>query len=210
MGSGIYLTKIRQVNKAREKYVVELSTREVKKYIMEVNGWTSREYDKKYDIFKNKLRAYENYQRSHGMLTPRQSPMQLLYKQARARERDGANYKPSIKMQRINSFTSVSSGKAGQRALRGKKYQDRRSRLYEQATNLQFEGLLKANPKAREIAEAIKDPVRREQALADFANAIRAKVDEEDRVTAEEAIPFSGEVSGSDSVIDFAIEDYLE
>lgn len=186
-----------------------MSSREVKAYIMKQNGWTSRQYDKQYDIFKNKLRAYENYERAHGVTSPRQSPTQLLYKEAKAKAREGADYTPSIKMRRIRSFTSVSSGKAGQKALQGQRYQARRTQLYEEATSKQFKGLIDNNPKAKEIAERIKDPVKREQALADYANAIHAKIDEEGKAQENEAIPF-GETFGSDDTVDFDIEAYLD
>ena len=201
MGSGLY----KMVKGQR----VEMSSREVKAYIMKQNGWTSRQYDKQYDIFKNKLRAYENYERAHGVTSPRQSPTQLLYKEAKAKAREGADYTPSIKMRRIRSFTSVSSGKAGQKALQGQRYQARRAQLYEEATSKQFKGLIDNNPKAKEIAERIKDPVKREQALADYANAIHAKIDEEGKAQENEAIPF-GETFGSDDPADFDIEAYLD
>ena len=201
MGSGLY----KMVKGQR----VEMSSREVKAYIMKQNGWTSRQYDKQYDIFKNKLRAYENYERAHGVTSPRQSPTQLLYKEAKAKAREGADYTPTIKMRRIRSFTSVSSGKAGQKALQGQRYQARRAQLYEEATSKQFKGLIDNNPKAKEIAERIKDPVKREQALADYANAIHAKIDEEGKAQENEAIPF-GETFGSDDIVDFDIEDYLD
>ena len=200
MGSGLY----KMVKGQR----VEMSSREVKAYIMKQNGWTSSQYDKQYDIFKNKLRAYENYERAHGITSKRQSPTQLLYKEAKAKAREGANYTPSIKMQRIKSFTSVSSGKAGQKALLGQRYQARRAQLYEEATNKQFKGLIDNNPTAKEIVERIKDPVKREQALADYANKIHAKIDEEGKAQENEAIPF-GETFGSDDVVDFDISDYL-
>ena len=201
MGSGIY----KMVKGAR----VEMSSREVKQYIMKQNGWTSQQYDRQYDIFKNKLRAYENYERMHGRTAQRQSPTQLLFKEAKAKASEGADYTPSIKMQRIRSFTSVSSGKAGQRALQGRLYQRRRSALYEEATTKQFNGLIENNAKAREIAERIKDPVKREQALADYANKIHAKIDEEGKAQENEAIPF-GETFGSGDDIDFDIEDYMD
>ena len=180
---------------------VEMSSREVKAYIMKQNGWTSSQYDKQDDIFKNKLRAYENYERAHGVTSKRQSPTQLLYKEAKAKAREGANYTPSIKMRRIRSFTSVSSGKAGQKALQGQRYQARRAQLYEEAT--------RNNPTAKEIAERLKDPVKREQALADYANKIHAKIDEEGKAQENEAIPF-GETFGSDDPVDFNIEDYMD
>lgn len=201
MGSGLY----KMVKGQR----VEMSSREVKAYIMKQNGWTSRQYDKQYDIFKNKLRAYENYERAHGVTSPRQSPTQLLYKEAKAKAREGADYTPSIKIRRIRSFTSVSSGKAGQKALQGQRYQARRAQLYEEATSKQFKGLIDNNPKAKEIAERIKDPVKREQALRDYANKIHAKIDEEGKAQENEAIPF-GETIGSDDPVDFDIEDYLD
>lgn len=201
MGSGIY----KMVKGQR----VEMSSREVKAYIMKENGWTSSQYDKQYDIFKNKLRAYENYERAHGATSQRQSPTQMLYKEAKAKAREGGDYKPSIKMQRIRSFTSVSSGKAGQRALQGRRYQARRAQLYEEATNKQFKGLIDNNATAKEIAERIKDPVKREQALADYANKIHAKIDEEGKAQENEAIPF-GETFGSDDPVDFDIDAYLD
>lgn len=201
MGSGLY----KMVKGQR----VEMSSREVKAYIMKQNGWTSSQYDKQYDIFKNKLRAYENYERAHGVTSQRQSPAQLLYKEAKAKAREGGDYKPSIKMQRIRSFTSVSSGKAGQKALQGQRYQARRAKLYEEATSKQFKGLIDNNPTAKEIAERIKDPVKREQALADYANQIHAKIDEEGKAQENEAIPF-GETFGSDDPVDFDIEAYLD
>ena len=201
MGSGIY----KMVKGAR----VEMSSREVKQYIMKQNNWTSQQYDKQYDIFKNKLRAYENYERAHGVAQQRQSPTQLLFKEAKAKAREGADYKPSIKMERIRRFTSVSSGQAGQKALQGKRYQARRASLYEEATTRQFKGLIDNNAKAKEIAQRIKDPVKREQALADYANKIHAKIDEEGKAQENEAIPF-GETFGSGDDIDFDIEDYMD
>lgn len=201
MGSGIY----KNVKGQR----VEMSSREVKKYIMKVNNWTSSQYDKQYDIFKNKLRAFENYERAHGVSTPKQSPSQLLYREAKTKAREGSNYTPSIKMKRIRSFTSVSSGKAGQKALQGRRYQARRAQLYEEATNKQFQELIDKNPMAKEIAERIKDPVKREQALADYANKLHAKIDEKGRAQENEAIPY-GETYGSDEVIDFDFDKYLD
>ena len=201
MGSGIY----KMVRGGR----VEMSSREVKQYIMKQNNWTSQQYNKKYDIFKNKIRAYENYERAHGVTKQRQSPAQLLFKEAKAKAREGSDYKPSIKMERIKRFTSVSSGRAGQKALQGKLYQARRASLYKEATSKQFKGLIDNNAKAKEIAERINDPVKREQALADYANKIRAKFDEEGKAQENEAIPF-GETFGSGDDVDFDIEYYME
>lgn len=187
---------------------IKMTSREVKTYIMKVNGWTSEQYNKQYDITRNKLRAYEAYERKSGRSTETQSVQSLLFKEAKAKKRMGAEYTPSIKMQRIRSFTSVSSGKAGQKALTGKRYTQRRAKTYEDATFKQFKGLINNNPQARYIYESISDPVKREQALTDFANQLGAKINEQDIVNENEAIPF-GETYGSSDEIDFDIEDYL-
>ena len=202
MGSGIY----KMVKGQR----VEMSSREVKAYVMKQNGWTSQQYDKQYDIFKNKLRAYEKYERAHGAPLKRQSPAQVLFKEAKAKAREGANYTPSIQMQRIRQFTSVSSGKAGQRALQSERYNKRITAIYEQATNKAFEELIKINAKAREISEKITDAVKREQALKAYADLLHARMDEQGKVTDTEAIPYSSETIGSDYSVDFDIEAYLD
>lgn len=194
------------------KYVggkrVVMTNREVKAYIMKQNGWNSTQYKKQYDIFKNKLRAYENYERASGKQVTSQSPVEVLFREAKAKARDGVNYTPSIKMQRIRSFTSVSSGKAGQKALQGHLYRQRRASTYEDATYKQFKGLINSNDKAKAIYDIIKDPVMREKALSDYANKLHAKINEQDEVLESEAIPF-GETYGSDEQIDFDIENYL-
>ena len=205
MGSGLY-----KIVKGER---VEMSSREVKQYIMKQNNWTSSQYDKQYDIFKNKLRAYENYERAHGVTSSRQSPTQLLFKEAKAKAREGADYSPSLKMRRIRSFTSVSSGKAGQKALQGKRYQARRQALYEYATAKQFEGFIRDNPMAKKSSDTIKDPVKREQALRDYANKLNAKIAESEKEAKAEqertGIPYDREVFGSDDVVDFDIDAYL-
>lgn len=195
------------------KYVngerVKMTSREVKAYIMKVNGWTTDQYNKQYDIMRNKVRAYEAYERQSGRQVQSQSVQSLLFKEAKAKKRMGADYKPSIKMQRIRSFTSVSSGKAGQKALQGQRYRQRRAKTYEDATYKQFKGLIESNPQAKFIYDSISDPVKREQAMTDYANKLGAKIDEQDQVNENEAIPF-GETYGSTDEIDFGIEDYLE
>lgn len=195
------------------KYVngqrVKMTNREVKAYIMKVNGWTTEQYNKQYDIMRNKVRAYEAYERNSGRKVTSQSVQGLLFKEAKAKKRMGSDYKPSIKMQRIRSFTSVSSGKAGQKALTGKRYRQRRAKTYEDATYKQFKGLIENNPQAKAIYDAIDDPVKREEAMTAYANKLGAKINEQDEVNENEAIPF-GETYGSTDEIDFDIEDYLE
>ncbi len=187
---------------------VKMTSREVKQYIMKQNKWTSEQYNKQYDILRNKLRAFESYERMSGKDVQTQSVQSLLFKEAKAKKREGANYKPSIKMQRIRSFTSVSSGKAGQKALTGKRYMQRRTASYEDATYKQFSGFIDNNPQAKFIYESIKDPIKREQALIAYAEKVKARINEQDEVEEAEAIPY-GETYGSDTAFDFDITPYL-
>ena len=187
---------------------IKMTSREVKQYIMKQNKWTSDQYNKQYDILRNKLRAYESYERASGKKVQTQSVQSLLYKEAKAKKREGVNYKPSIKMQRIRSFTSVSSGKKGREALTHERYRARRTATYEDATYKQFGGFIEANPQAKFIYESVKDPVKREKALSDYANKVKAKINEQDEVEENEAIPY-GEVYGSDTQFDFDITPYL-
>lgn len=186
---------------------VKMTNREVKAYIMKQNRWTSEQYNKQYDILRNKLRSYEAYEKASGVSVKQQSVQSLLFKEAKAKQRLGKEYSPSIKMQRIRSFTSVSSGRAGQRALQGQIYMQRRATTFEDATYRQFKGLVESNKQAELIYKSIKDPVKREKALTDFANKMHAKINEQDEVVESEAIPF-GETYGSDESIDFDIDAY--
>ena len=197
-------------NKQGQTVKVKMTPSQIKAEIMKINKWTPEQYKKNYDIFKNKLRSYEAFERASGVDVETQSARDLLYKEAKAKKRFGNNYQPSIKMQRIREFTSISSGKALEKALQSKKYTTAREMTYSAKSYKQFEGLIRSNPKAQEIWNNVKDPVKREQALVDLANKINAKIDEQTKAMKEsgEAIP-SGEVFGSSDVIEFDISAYM-
>lgn len=196
----------KQIYQTRNGVRVALTAREIKSYVMKERGWTSDQYSKEYDKLRNRLRAYEGFQRQSGVSVEAQSPASILYFESRARKREGAEYQPSLELQRIKSFPSISSGKALGRAL------ERRSesfaRRYTETTNKVFAGLIAANPAAAEIAERVTDPVKRERALIDLATKLHARQDAAGRVQASSAIPF-GQAVGSDEAIDFDIESYL-
>ena len=206
------------------KYVkgerVKMTSKEVKAFIMKQNKWTSDQYNKQYDILRNKLRAFEAYERASGKDITKQSVRSLLFKEAKAKQTNKGSYKPSIKMQRIRAFTSVSSGKAGQKALQSKVYNERRSGLYQDATYKQFKGLIDTNAMADKIYKEIKNPVMREKALADYADTLhygiqsvneKIKQDQQEQEDSEdeENIPFYGEIIGSDEEFDFDLSEYL-
>lgn len=197
-------------NKQGQTVKIKMTPSQIKAEIMKINKWTPEQYKKQYDIFKNKLRSYEAFERASGVNVETQSARDLLYKEAKAKKRFGNNYQPSIKMQRIREFTSISSGKALEKALQSKKYTTAREMTYSAKSYKQFEGLINSNPKAKEIWNNVTDPVKREQALVDLANKINAKIDEQTKAMKEsgEAIP-SGEVFGSSDVIEFDISAYM-
>ena len=196
----------KQIYQMRDGVRVPMTAREVKAFVMKERGWSSEQYNREYDKLRNRLRAYEAYQRQSGLTVEAQSPASVLYFESRARRREGADYKPSLELQRIKSFPSVSSGKALSRTL--ERSNERLERIYSRTTDKAFARLIEVNPTAAEIYETIDDPVRREQALKDFAELLHAKQDAAGRVQASSAIPF-GQAVGSDEEIDFDIEAYL-
>ncbi len=186
---------------------VALKASEVKNFIMKVNNWNAVQYQKEYDIFKNKLRTLENFE---GVpKAERESPVELLYKQAKAKKRYGADYQPSIKLQRILSTSAYSSSlKRQQQLLKNQSYIERLQKRYRESTNKAFKGLLEKNPVAKEINEKIKDPVQREKALIDLADKLHARINEQGVITDLGGIPF-GESVGSSDGIDFELTPYL-
>lgn len=186
---------------------VALKASEVKNFIMKVNNWNADQYQKEYDIFKNKLRTLENFE---GVpKAERESPVELLYKQAKAKKRYGSDYQPSIKLQRILSTSAYSSSpKRQKQLLKNQRYVEKLQKRYEETTFKTFKGLIEKNPTAKEIFDKIKDPVQREKALIDLSDALRARINEQGVVTDLGGIPF-GESFGSPDSIDFDLTPYL-
>ena len=186
----------------------QVTTSEAKAYIMKVNQWNEDQYNKQRYLLKNKLRAYESFKRRGGASVKPQSPVELLYKTAKAKERQGASYRPSIEMRRIQSFTSIGSEKALRKAETGKRYLASAGQRFETYTGLAFQKFIETNPVAAKIFVDVKDPVKREQALKELANKLHAKQNEDGRVEESSAIPI-GEVTGSDEFTDFDYSKYL-
>ena len=193
---------------------IAMSSREVKQFIMEQNGWTAETYRKQYDIFKNKLNAYESYQRSRGVTVEHQSTTALLFKEAKSKRTYGKDYKPSMKMQQIRSFSAYSITKGRQLAqgesASARRYQAKETAKYEAYVQRRFGGLIESNSTAQEIDELIKDPVKKERALSELANKLNAKITDDEVKEAAEAIPISTEHYGSSDEIDFDISEYLD
>ena len=169
---------------------------EVKETIMKANKWTEDQYKKQFYLFRNKLKAYENYRKAHGANVKEQSPLEVLYKQAKTKIREGENYEPSLEMKRIQSFSAVSITK-GRRLAEDleSEYSRRRGTQFAATTEAAFKGFIEQVPKAQEIMDKIKDPVTREEALKDLADHVHAKQLPNGEVA-------SGEAVGSDNAAD--------
>lgn len=151
-----------------------ITKKEMRQTIMTANNWTAEQYRKQYDIFKNKLRFYEEVQRSRGVKEyqaggekAQQSPQELLYKIARAKQRFGADYEPSQEVEQIQSVTahSISKGRKIAAQASSKSYQAAVSKI----VNIRFKGFIEYYDKAEEITKAITDPIAQEAALTAFA-----------------------------------------
>lgn len=183
----------------------KVTARQKKAAIMAANEWTEEQYRKHYDIFKNKLRAYENYRRAHGAEVETQSPQDVLYRAAKAKKREGAAYSPSLEMQRIQSFSAVSITK-GRRLAEDfeSEYSRRRGETFAATTLQAFAGFIRDVGKAQEIVDTIKDPVKQEEALKALAEHVHAKQRPNGEV-------FGGEVYGSDEAAeDFYYSQWLD
>ena len=70
--------------------------------------------------------------------------------------------------------------------------------------------MIQKNKTAREISEKLSgDPLKREQALSDYANKLHLEIEQQTNKIKGEAIPFSDQNYGSDVSIDFDIDSYL-
>ena len=193
---------------------ITMSSREVKQFIMEQNGWTAETYRKQYDIFKNKLNAYESYQRSRAVAVENQSTTDLIFKEAKSKKTYGNDYKPSMKMQQIKSFSAYSITKGRQLAqgdsASARRYQAKETAKYEAYVQRRFGGLIESNPTAQNIDELIKDTVKKEKALSELASKLNPKITDDEVKEASEVIPISTEHYGSSDEIDFDISEYLD
>lgn len=187
----------------------KLSNREVKQRIMKIRGWTSKEYENEYDKLRNRIRAYEGYIRSiGGVKKEEQSPVKILYRQAKAMKREGKNYTPSIELKTILSFPTVSTGKKLQKELTSSKVINEWGKKYGEAVDKKFRGFINANPLAKELSKTIENPVKLDFALRDLLKQLNMSISQSEANLSTSAIPF-GQTVGSKDVIDFDISKYL-
>lgn len=180
----------------------KVSNREMKKTIMAVNKWSAERYQKEYDMFKNRLRAYESYEEAHGAKVTKQSPAELLYKQAKSKKKYGSDYKPSNEMATIQSFPaySITMGRKLAKDLNNGYSMARQSALRAKVLD-DFDEFIQSVPKAQELVDGIQDAVKLKDALADLAKHIHKNQETAIKASKESGSPqalFAGEAYGSD------------
>ena len=131
----------------------KISRREFKQTIMRANNWNETQYRKQYDLFKNKLRFYENIQKSRGVSVDVQSPQELLYKIAKAKLRYGSEYEPSQEVRQIMAVTahSITKGKKIATSGRGRSYAAAVGKI----VNIRFSGFVDYYDKAKDIVYGV-------------------------------------------------------
>ncbi|MCQ2398883.1 MAG: hypothetical protein MJ072_00050 [Clostridia bacterium] len=151
----------------------KMTDKEIKADIMATTGWTSAEYQKNYDVFRNKVRTYER----NFAPGKKYKVNELLYEIERSKAKWGKGYKPSSLVRAIMATPSQSTGKTSISANVIKSQ-------YKQVISA-FRGLRKAHPEAQAIlkkwqnAQRLKDPSKRPSVtdlkndLAKFADNLR-------------------------------------
>lgn len=188
---------------------VPVKRSEIRRTIMQANDWTADEYRKQYDIFKNKLRFYEEMQRARGNKVEIQSPQEVLYWQAKAKLNYGAGYEPSQQMNEILSAPAYSISKGRRIATQTESAAFKRAAS--SIVHARFAGFIEHYDKAKEIVEKISDPIEQENALTALANYLWLKYPDRKKKPTE-AIP-SGDTYGSgdaDAGDDFYIDPWLD
>ena len=137
-----------------------LTPKQVKAEIQSMKGWTTAQYQKEYDKFRNKVRNYETLS---GVEKGKYKVQDLFYEKTKAEKRYGANYRPSNLIAAINRTSSSSPGRV-------KRFGDELTGISKkaQARELEsiktsFDELIKSNYNG--VADKVKDVTDPAEAL---------------------------------------------
>lgn len=162
---------------------VKLTSREMKSVIAQAYGISIADVDKKYYLFRNRLRAYESFKRESGYDVKPQSPLNVMYKQAREMIKHGADYKPSREFQAINQFSAVSITKGEQLAkATGSRYYRKHQTGLGNLALKNYDKFISAHKSAQELAQAYREGkitgVNLQEALGQMAKDVKASIKE--------------------------------
>lgn len=169
--------------KGGEAVQVNLTSREMKSTIAKAYGISIADVDKKYYLFRNRLRAYESFKRESGYDVKPQSPLNVMYKQARDMIKNGADYKPSREFQAINQFSAVSITKGEQLAkATGTRYYRKHQTELGNLALKNYDKFISAHKSAKELVQAYKEGkitgVNLQEALGQMAKDVKASLKE--------------------------------
>ena len=157
---------------------VPLTSREMKSTIAKAYGISIADVDKKYYLFRNRLRAYESFKRESGYDVKPQSPLNVMYKQARDMIKHGDDYKPSREFQAINQFSAVSITKGEQlaKATGSRYYRKHQTELGNLALK-HYDKFISAHKSAKDLVQAYKEGeisgVNLQEGLAQMAKDVK-------------------------------------
>lgn len=166
-----------------EAVQVNLTSREMKSTIAKAYGISIADVDKQYYLFRNRLRAYESFKRESGYDVKPQSPLNVMYKQARDMIKHGADYKPSREFQAINQFSAVSITKGEQLAkATGSRYYRKHQTGLGNLALKNYDKFISAHKSAQELVQAYKEGkitgVNLQEALGQMAKDVKASLKE--------------------------------
>ena len=205
-----YQRLTKTIIKDGEATQVSISSKEMKSTIAKAYGISLEAVDKKYYLFRNRLRAYESFKRASGVEVTPQSPLNLMYKQAKAMLRHGADYKPSNEFEAINQFSAVSISKGEQLAkATGSRYWKKHQTAIGNLALKNFEKFISAHTSAKELKQAYIEGkitgVQLQASLTQMSNDVKAKQKE----LRQKGGGFAGGMVGSDAIEIPSAEDYI-
>lgn len=150
---------------------VALTAADARKDIMSWTGWSKEHYRKQYDIFKLKLRSYEEL---YG--GAKQSPLEFMWKYYKASTTPG--YRPSTQMQIILStpaYSTKTRAKAIERKLsKGTDFSAEEKTLRDMVIQ-DFNALIDASVELNNMVEQIKNPYKLLRFLKTYAKELHAQ-----------------------------------
>lgn len=205
-----YQRLTKTIIKDGEATQVSISSKEMKSTIAKAYGISLEAVDKKYYLFRNRLRAYESFKRASGVDVTPQSPLNLMYKQAKSMLRHGADYKPSKEFEAINTFSAVSITKGEQlaKATNSRYYQKHQTAIGNLALK-NFEKFISAHTSAKELKKAYIEGkitgVQLQATLTQMSNDVKARQKE----LRQKGGGFSGSTIGTDDIEIPSADEYI-
>lgn len=206
-----YQRLTKTIIKGGEPTQVTISSKEMKSTIAKAYGISLDAVDKKYYLFRNRLRAYESLKRESGVDVTPQSPLNVMYKQAKSMLRHGTDYKPSNEFEAINTFSavSISKGERLAKATESRYYKKHQAEIGSLAL-AHFDKFINSHTSAKELKRAYIEGkitgVQLQSSLAQMAKDVKAK-QKEMRIKGG---GFSGSTIGTDDIEIPSADDYIK